>query len=113
MPRGLPCQPSARSGRPIARTALATEPLEAQWAVYDAAMHERVDNIRSDPDQPLSAGQLMHYLALDVIESHLGSDWVDAHAGGEAADDFLVPPRAGVQRLLVLNRIHELGRRLY
>ena len=109
--RPLPTFSAFRNG-PVG-TALATEPFDAQWAVYDAAMHERVDKMRSDPDLPVSAGQLMHYLALDVIESHLGSVWLDSHVGREAADNYLVPPSAGVQRLLVLNRIHALGRRLY
>lgn len=86
----------------------------AKWLMYDQAIHDRVEEMRQDPNLPTPVGQLVHHLALDVIESHLGEHWLMEHVGEAAGrGGYLVPPAPGLQRVLTLHRIHEFARRLY
>ncbi|MGW0367132.1 hypothetical protein [Streptomyces sp. NPDC002990] len=81
---------------------------DAQWAVYDQAVSERVQAMLADPFTEGHPGMVTDILAEDVLETFFGPEWVAkrfAQADTRGPDD----PRW----LLPAHRRRELARRVY
>src|SRR4051794_25589307 len=72
---------------------LTTVQMDRVWAQYDEMVWKRVQDLRTDPDLPVSVKSLNHYLAQWVIEDHLGAAWLEEHIlqphKSELAKDYL------------------------
>ncbi len=87
------------------------------WSVYDAFIWQRVKELRSRPDLPVSVGVLNQILAEQMIADHLGERWVQKHILNPRLSDqakgYLDLGDHQLLRALSLHRVQELARRLY
>ncbi|WP_405196327.1 hypothetical protein [Streptomyces anulatus] len=81
---------------------------DAQWAVYDQAVYERVQMMLTDPALQCSEGAATDILAEDLLETFFDSEWVTKR--------FALADTRGLgdlRWLLPAHRRRELARRVY
>ena len=88
----------------------AADPEIAEWVAYDAAVYAMVQDILADPWGRGRPGVMTDILAVDVLTSIFGEDWVKRH--------FDIPDRVALhevaaRRVQPVQRLRELARRLY